>query len=109
VSWAVAGRSESKLKSLRTSLGPKAKDLKLIVADAMDESALKDMVSKTGVIISTVGPYASYGETVLKVCAETGTDYCDLAGEALFVSKMISKYEEAAKKSGAEMGSSLDF
>jgi short subunit dehydrogenase-like uncharacterized protein len=103
LSWAAAGRSKSKLEALRTSLGPTAKDLPLIVADAADETALKSMVSQTGVIISAVGPFALYGEPLVKVCAETGTDYCDLTGEPLWVRQMIEKYQETAKKSGARM------
>jgi short subunit dehydrogenase-like uncharacterized protein len=103
ITWAAAGRSKSKLEALRTSLGSKAKGLPLIVADAAVESTLKDMVSQTGVIISTVGPYALYGELLVKVCAETGTDYCDLTGEPQWIREMISKYEETAKNSGARI------
>lgn len=103
VRWAAAGRSQSKLEALRTSLGPKAKDLPLIVADAADETALKSMASQTGVIISAVGPFALYGEPLVKVCAETGTDYCDLTGEPLWVRQMISKYDKTAKHSGARI------
>ena len=65
ITWAAAGRSKSKLEALRTSLGSKANGLPLIVADAAVESTLKDMVSQTGVIISTVGPYALYGELLV--------------------------------------------
>ncbi len=103
VRWAAAGRSESKLNALRNSLGPQAKELPLIVADAADEAALKIMVEQTGVIISTVGPYALYGEPLVKVCAETGTDYCDLTGEAQWVRLMIERYEATAKTSGARI------
>jgi len=103
ITWAAAGRSKSKLEALRTSLGSKANGLPLIVADAAVESTLKDMVSQTGVIISTVGPYALYGELLVKVCAETGTDYCDLTGEPQWIREMISKYEETAKNSGARI------
>lgn len=103
VSWAAAGRSGSKLEALRASLGPKAQNIPLIVADSSDESSLKNMVSKTGVVISTVGPYALYGEPLVKVCAETGTDYADLTGEIQWARRMASKYEETAKKSGSRI------
>ena len=85
ITWAAAGRSMAKLEALRTSLGPQTEGLPLIVADAAVESTLKDMVSQTGVIISTVGPFALYGELLVKVCAETGTDYCDLTGEPQWI------------------------
>jgi short subunit dehydrogenase-like uncharacterized protein len=40
---------------------------------------------------------------LIKVCAESGTDYCDLTGEAQWIRRMIDKYEAAAKKSGARI------
>ena len=109
VSWAAAGRSIAKLETLRTSLGPKVDVLPLIVADVTDESTLKEMVSQTGVIISTVGPYALYGEPLVKVCTETGTDYCDLTGEPQWIRATILKYEDLAKNSGARIIHSCGF
>jgi short subunit dehydrogenase-like uncharacterized protein len=50
-----------------------------------------------------VGPYALYGEPLVKVCAATGTDYCDLTGEVQWVRRMIRSYEGAARKSGARI------
>ncbi len=103
IKWALAGRSESKLKSLQTSLGERAKDLPLIIADASDLSAMKAMCEQTKVVMSTVGPYDLYGEPLVQACAETGTDYCDLTGEAHWIKKMLDKYEESAKQSGARI------
>ena len=40
VKWAIAGRSESKLNTLKSSLGDKARDLPVILADAADDAAL---------------------------------------------------------------------
>lgn len=52
-------------------------------------------------LLTTVGPYALYGEYAFKACAENGTHYVDVTGEAAWVSKMIKKYEKTAKASGA--------
>lgn len=52
-------------------------------------------------LLTTVGPYALYGEHAFKACAENGTHYVDVTGEAAWVSKMIKKYEKTAKASGA--------
>jgi short subunit dehydrogenase-like uncharacterized protein len=101
--WAIAGRSEEKLKSLRNSLGMKAGKLPLIIADAADASALNRMCAGTRVVISTVGPYALYGEPLVRACVETGTDYCDLTGETHWIRRMIHAYEKDAKKSGARI------
>jgi short subunit dehydrogenase-like uncharacterized protein len=101
--WAIAGRSEEKLRSLRSSLGMKAGKLPLVIADAADSSALHRMCTGTRVVISTVGPYALYGEPLVRACVETGTDYCDLTGEVQWIRRMIDAYEKAAGKSGARI------
>jgi len=107
--WALAGRSEQKLQRLRGSLGPKAARLPIVVADAADADALEALCGQTRVVISTVGPYALYGEPLIKACAETGTDYCDLTGEAQWIRRMIDGYEKAARKSGARIVHSCGF
>jgi short subunit dehydrogenase-like uncharacterized protein len=53
--------------------------------------------------MTTVGPYSKYGELAFKACAENGTHYVDCTGEAPWVLKMIRKYEETAKRTGAIM------
>ncbi len=61
------------------------------------------MCAESKVVISTVGPYALYGEPLVKICASTGTDYCDLTGEVQWIRRMIRKYEGAARNSGARI------
>lgn len=99
LSWAIAGRSKDKLEKLSKKLN--LSGIEIIVADSYDETALKSLCSRTKVIVSTVGPYALYGETLIKVCSESGTHYCDLTGEPQWIKKMQGKYEKLTKKSGA--------
>ena len=99
VRWAVAGRSKAKLETLVAELGTAA----YIAADATDEASLRELCAQTRVVISTVGPYALHGERLVKVCAETGTDYCDLTGEPQWVRQMIERYQSAAQSSGARI------
>ncbi len=101
--WAAAGRSTAKLEELRRSLGPKAATLPLLVADAGDEAALRKMCAQTRVVASTVGPYALFGEPLVRVCAETGTDYCDLTGEPQWILRMVDRYQDTAYASGARI------
>lgn len=102
-SWAIAGRSQTKLNSLKQSLGADAADLPTLIADVTDEATLRNLCDQTKVIISTVGPYALYGETLVKVCAETGTGYGDLTGEVQWIQQMIAKYAAIAQQSGARI------
>lgn len=99
LSWAIAGRSKEKLKKLTKEIN--ASEIETIVADANDENAINAMCNRAKVVVSTVGPYALYGSTLVKVCAETGTHYCDLTGEPQWIKKMQGKYEKLAKKNGA--------
>jgi short subunit dehydrogenase-like uncharacterized protein len=101
--WAIAGRSRPKLDSLRTGLGAGAQDLPLLVADAADDAALRKLCRQARVVVSTVGPYALYGEPLIRACAETGTDYCDLTGELQWIRRMITGYEAQARESGARI------
>jgi short subunit dehydrogenase-like uncharacterized protein len=101
--WAAAGRSKAKLEELRSSLGAKAGTLPLVVADTGDEASLRKLCASTRVVVSTVGPYALYGEPLVKACAESGTDYCDLTGEVQWIRRMVQRYEATARKSGARI------
>ncbi|WP_175688942.1 saccharopine dehydrogenase family protein [Burkholderia anthina] len=98
--WAIAGRSAPKLRALRDSLGAAGQALPIVVADAADEAQLRALCAQTRVVVSTVGPYALYGEPLVRTCAQTGTDYCDLTGETQWIKRMIERYEPAARQSG---------
>src|ERR1700722_5932299 len=101
--WGAAGRSKIKLEELRNSLGTKAGTLPLVVADAADEASLRMLWLSTRVVVSKVGPYALYGEPLVRACAESGTDYCDLSGEVQWIRRMVQRYEATARKSGARV------
>lgn len=99
-SWAIAGRNFTKLSQLSESLTYQPVVLK---ADTADQQALTDLCQQSKLICTTAGPYALYGEPLLKACVETGTDYCDLCGELPWLKAMIDKYHEQAQQSGARI------
>lgn len=108
IRWAMAGRSLTKLEEVRSAIGAPA-DLPLIAANADDPAALKAMVARTSVVITTVGPYQLYGEPLLAACADAGTAYVDLCGEPAWMRQMIDKYDAAAANSGARIVFSCGF
>ena len=108
VHWAIAGRSEDKLKTVIGEMGLPA-DTALIIADASSEDSLADMVSRTNCVLTTVGPYTHYGEALVAACAKAGTDYVDLSGEVLWMKDMIERHSAAAKASGARIVHSCGF
>ncbi|PCJ26621.1 MAG: saccharopine dehydrogenase [SAR86 cluster bacterium] len=103
LTWAMAARSAAKLSDLKKTLGDQAEHIPTIVADSENAESLESLCARSEVIISTVGPYALYGELLVKICAETGTDYCDLTGEPQWIKLMIERYESIAQKSGARI------
>ncbi|MBP6748228.1 MAG: saccharopine dehydrogenase NADP-binding domain-containing protein [Xanthomonadaceae bacterium] len=108
VRWAMAGRSAAKLAEVRDALGISA-DLPLLVADANDATALADLVAKTHVVLTTVGPYQRFGEPLIRACAAAGTDYVDLCGEPAWMAKMIPELQPIAQASGARIVFSCGF
>jgi short subunit dehydrogenase-like uncharacterized protein len=108
VRWAMAGRSEDKLKAVRDEIGAPA-DTPLIVADASDPASLTALAESTRAVITTVGPYQLYGEPLVKACVEAGTDYVDLCGEPAWMHDIIRDYSAAAKQSGSRVVLSCGF
>jgi len=107
--WAMAGRNIKKLKEVASFIGDTTYEVPTILADSEDEASLMNMVNQTKVVLSTVGPYAYYGSLLVKVCAETGTHYCDLTGEVPWMRRMISEHHDIAQKSGARIVFSCGF
>ncbi len=101
--WAIAGRNKKKLEKLRNSLGVQAEDLETIVADSFNQDSLRKLARRTRVVLTTVGPYALYGSSLVEACVEEGTHYCDLAGEVQWIRKMIDLHQARAKQTGARI------
>ena len=107
--WALAGRNEEKLREVRESLGSAASDVDLIVADSFDKTALQSLCERTRVVLTTVGPYALYGSDLVEACVNSGTHYCDLAGEVQWIRKMIDMHHDRAKQTGAKIVNCCGF
>jgi short subunit dehydrogenase-like uncharacterized protein len=110
--WALAGRSEDKLKLVRARLAdvnPACKDLDLLIAEVNDAASIKAVAASTKVVITTVGPYIKFGEPLVAACAAAGTDYVDLTGEPEFVDLMWLRYHELAKSTGARIVNCCGF
>jgi short subunit dehydrogenase-like uncharacterized protein len=106
---ALAGRSTSRLEAVRRSLPARAADWPLVEADAADHGALRSLAESTGVVITTVGPYAKYGLPLTTACAHAGTDYVDLTGEVLFARESIDANHDIAQRTGARIVHSCGF
>ncbi len=108
IKWAMAGRSAAKLAEVRDLIGA-PKETPLVVADADKPAELEAMVKRAKAIITTVGPYQLYGNSLVAACAAAGTDCLDLTGEPNWMRTVIDAHSETAKKSGARIVHSCGF
>ena len=107
LNWAIAGRDKKKLINVRDEIADK--NIPIIIADSFDEMSLTKMTQKTKVICSTVGPYSKYGSLLVKSCIKTNTHYCDLAGEAQWIRKIVDTYHQEAKNKKIRIVNSCGF
>jgi len=104
--WALVGRNRSKLDAVLARLAavnPGATAPEIIEADAGDRAAMREVAEATRVVVTTVGPYALYGEPLVAACAAAGTDYADLTGEPEFVDRMWVEHHAEAERTGARI------
>jgi short subunit dehydrogenase-like uncharacterized protein len=114
VKWAIAGRSELKLKSTLLEIAQELgcfidnedfmlNHVDVIIADTSDPSTLKRLVENTRCIASTVGPFQKYGSPLVEFCAKYGTHYADITGEVPWNKEMMRLYEHSAQHTGAKI------
>ncbi|MCY0964675.1 saccharopine dehydrogenase family protein [Parathalassolituus penaei] len=111
--WAIAGRNPHRLRQLRIQLedryGHELADLSILEADASRYDQLLVLCRQTRVVISAVGPYALYGEPLVRACADAGIDYVDLTGEPHWIRQMQDRYHQRAQQTGARLIHSCGF
>ena len=102
--WAVAGRNPQKLQQILAG-----RDIPVLTADSGDEESITALVQQARVILTTVGPYARYGSSLVAACAKHGTHYCDLTGEVHWMREMITAHQEEAESTGARIVHTCGF
>ncbi|HEX8753155.1 MAG TPA: saccharopine dehydrogenase NADP-binding domain-containing protein, partial [Solirubrobacterales bacterium] len=99
--WALVGRNRAKLEAVAARLAELDSAVpapELLEADAADREALRKVAEAAKVVVTTVGPYALYGEPLVAACAAAGTDYVDLPGEPEFVDRMWLEHHAEAER-----------
>lgn len=112
LSLAVGGRDSDRLTALVNDLTDRTQewdDIPIVIGDATDSESLRAIAKETAIVCTTVGPYTSYGTSLVEACIEAGTDYCDLTGEINWVREMIDRFHDAAVEGETRIVHSCGF
>lgn len=98
----LAGRSEQRLRDLaheNRAVGA----LETAVVDAEHDGAIRALLRRGDVLISTVGPFAQHGWPAAQAAADAGAHYLDTTGEVGFVHDVRERLDATARDAGATM------
>src|SRR6266540_1515749 len=95
----VAGRSAPQVEALAAEHG----GLDAAVADATRPGSVRALLEPGDVLVTTVGPYAIYGQAALDAAVDAGAHYLDLAGEAGFVREVFGEAGPRARAAGCAL------
>jgi short subunit dehydrogenase-like uncharacterized protein len=100
IRWAIAGRNRQKLEAVREEVGV---TVDILIADSQDQQAIDSIVAQTRVLLSTAGPFALYGNTLVDACVRHKTHYVDITGETPWVRTLIDRYHLQAAADGTRI------
>ncbi|MFN8282144.1 MAG: saccharopine dehydrogenase NADP-binding domain-containing protein [Chitinophagales bacterium] len=103
VKWAIAGRNAEKLEAVKSnlvSINAACSVVEILTCNSDDLASLENVTKQTKIIVTTVGPFAQHGETLVEACVNTATNYCDITGEPAFVKSVLKKHNKAAVEKG---------
>jgi short subunit dehydrogenase-like uncharacterized protein len=94
----LAGRSEAPLRELAERLGAEWR-----VADALRRNSVFALLEKGDVLVSTVGPFAKWGEPAVRAAIAAAGTYIDSTGEPAFLRRVFSEFGPPAERAGAAL------
>jgi short subunit dehydrogenase-like uncharacterized protein len=94
----VAGRSEERVRALGERLG-----VEWAVADAMRQNSVFALLEPGDVLVSTVGPFARWGEPAVRAAISAKGTYVDSTGEPAFIRRVVEELGPAAARAGAAL------
>jgi short subunit dehydrogenase-like uncharacterized protein len=92
----LAARSEARVRALADELG--GLDWKL--ADVERPDSVRALVQRGDVLISTVGPFARWGQPAVQAAIGAGAHYLDSTGEGAFIREVFERHGAGAQAAG---------
>src|SRR5215210_5013144 len=102
----LAARSQSKLDDLVAELGA---DLDTQTADVGDPPSVAALVERGDVLVTTVGPFARWGQPAAAAATTKGAHYIDSTGEPAFIREVFERYGPAAQGAGIAMLTAMGY
>src|SRR4051794_28524566 len=102
----LAARSRDKLKRLSSELGG---DLEVAEADVSRPETVKALVERGDVLVTTVGPFARWGEPAVQAAIAAGAHYIDSTGEPSFVRAVFERFGPGAEAAGCGLVTAFGY
>jgi short subunit dehydrogenase-like uncharacterized protein len=102
----LAARSADKLDALAAELGG---ELETVTADVSDPPSVAALVEEGDVLVTTVGPFARWGQPAAAAATTKGAHYIDSTGEPKFIREVFERYGPAADASGVAMLTAMGY
>jgi short subunit dehydrogenase-like uncharacterized protein len=93
----LAGRSLARLRALSEELG---RGFEVAEADVDSPESVSALVGRGDVLISTVGPFARFGDPAVEAALQGGARYLDSNGEPAFTRRVFEQYGPRVAEAG---------
>jgi short subunit dehydrogenase-like uncharacterized protein len=100
----LAGRSEGPLRDLADRLGVEWRQ-----ADALRRNSVFALMEKGDVLVSTVGPFAKWGEPAVRAAIAASGTYIDSTGEPTFMRRVFGEFAGPAERAGATLLTAMGY
>jgi short subunit dehydrogenase-like uncharacterized protein len=101
----LAGRSREKLAALAGDLG----GLETAHADVMRSNSLFSLIEEGDTLVTTVGPFAKWGEPAVRAAITGGAAYLDSTGEPAFIRRVFENHGPVAKSAGVPLLTAMGY
>ena len=95
----LAARNAHRLQVLATHLG----GFDTAVADVARPETVRALVERGDVLVSTVGPFARFGEPAVQAAIAAGAHYLDSTGEGSFIREVFERHGPGARTAGCAL------
>src|SRR5205823_7497086 len=102
----LAARSADSLDRLASELGG---GYETAVADVSRPQTVRELVEGGDVLVSTVGPFARWGEPALRAAVDAGAHYLDSTGEPPFIRRVFEEFGPQAERAGAVLLTAMGY